>query len=316
MAVEKRRFTPFGEDLDTASAWPNEHGYLDKTKDTSTGTTHLGAREYDPMLGRFLSVDPLMDIADPQTLNGYAYANNSPITMTDPSGERATCGDYGGGGCYVGNGSPGSAKKGNKGATAAARIAGARGYDSYRNPKNTKTNSKAIRAARNDKFLSSLKMEKGRVERIAESVVRNVFFDDRSCVGGFDGGCGAEIAMAIPFLKAIKYADDLAGAAMSGDDVTRVGRWMSDDELAKMQKSGLVQEGGGGRTFVTNPADPGAFPGGKGVFAEFNVPTKSLFPAGKPTWAVIPGPNITTTRFGPPPSQMPSASCIMVVCRR
>lgn len=105
-------------------------------------------------------------------------------------------------------------------------------------------------------------------------------------------------------------------AAKTGDDLTRVGRWMPEDELADMQRTGLVQERSGGRTFVTNPADPDAYPAGKGVFAEFDVPTKSLFPAGKPEWSVIPGPNVTTTRFGPPPSQMPPATCIVVVCRR
>ena len=83
----KRRFTPFGEDLtEPVVVWPNKHGYLDKTKDNSTGTTHLGAREYDPKLGRFLSVDPIGDASDPQQLNGYAYANNSPITSVDPTG--------------------------------------------------------------------------------------------------------------------------------------------------------------------------------------------------------------------------------------
>lgn len=60
------------------------------------------------------------------------------------------------------------------------------------------------------------------------------------------------------------------------------------------------------RTVVTNPADPAAFPAGKGVFAEFNVPTKSLFPAGKPEWSVIPGPNVGNSRFGRP----------LVRCRR
>jgi hypothetical protein len=145
--------------------------------------------------------------------------------------------------------------------------------------------------------------------------------DPGQCVGGGASalGCPVEIVAALPLpTKAVKLGKlpDLVHAANGGDDLTRVGRWMSDDELAKMQKTGLVQEGSGGRTFVTSPADPAAFPAGKGVFAEFNVPTSSLFPAGKPEWAVIPGPNVGTTRFGPPPSQMPPATCIVVVCRR
>ncbi|WP_456694948.1 DUF6443 domain-containing protein [Aeromicrobium sp. P5_D10] len=57
LSVQKRRFTPFGLELKSAAGpWPNGRGYLDKTMDVSTGTTHLEAREYDPKLGRFLSV--------------------------------------------------------------------------------------------------------------------------------------------------------------------------------------------------------------------------------------------------------------------
>ncbi|MGW6391202.1 polymorphic toxin-type HINT domain-containing protein [Streptomyces sp. NPDC055103] len=88
--VTRRKYTPFGEDRGTApSMWPDDKGYLGGTKD-STGLTHLNAREYDPTLGRFISVDPLMDIAESQTMNPYAYGNNSPITFSDPSG-LASC---------------------------------------------------------------------------------------------------------------------------------------------------------------------------------------------------------------------------------
>ncbi|MFH8725393.1 polymorphic toxin-type HINT domain-containing protein [Streptomyces termitum] len=88
--VTRRKYTPFGEDRGTApSMWPDDKGYLGGTED-STGLTHLNAREYDPALGRFISVDPLMDIAESQTMNPYAYGNNSPITFSDPSG-LASC---------------------------------------------------------------------------------------------------------------------------------------------------------------------------------------------------------------------------------
>ena len=44
---------------------------------------------YDPVLGRFISVDPIMDLADPQQWNAYSYANNTPVTMSDPTGLKA-----------------------------------------------------------------------------------------------------------------------------------------------------------------------------------------------------------------------------------
>ncbi|MDW4909413.1 RHS repeat-associated core domain-containing protein [Streptomyces sp. ADMS] len=55
--------------------------------DTSTGLTHIGAREYDPLTGRFISADPLLEADKSQTLNGYTYAANNPVSFSDPSGE-------------------------------------------------------------------------------------------------------------------------------------------------------------------------------------------------------------------------------------
>ncbi|MGH3712155.1 MAG: RHS repeat domain-containing protein [Micromonosporaceae bacterium] len=82
-----RRMTPFGQPRGgIPAAWAGQRGFVDGTLDPSTGLTHLGAREYDPDTGRFISVDPIIDYADPQQLHGYAYANNNPITWSDPSG--------------------------------------------------------------------------------------------------------------------------------------------------------------------------------------------------------------------------------------
>jgi RHS repeat-associated protein len=83
----KRYTTPFGAPRGpTSTAWPTDKGFLGKTADTTTGLTHIGAREYDPTIGRFLSVDPVLDTGDTQSLNGYAYANNNPATLSDPTG--------------------------------------------------------------------------------------------------------------------------------------------------------------------------------------------------------------------------------------
>src|SRR5690606_16143451 len=60
-------------------------GFVGGTEDP-TGLVHLGARLYDPELGRFISADPIMNIADPQQINGYSYANNNPVTLADPDG--------------------------------------------------------------------------------------------------------------------------------------------------------------------------------------------------------------------------------------
>jgi RHS repeat-associated protein len=85
--VQRRRQDPYGNSRGTApSAWPGQRGFVGGTEDPSTGLVHLGAREYDPTLGRFISVDPQLDLEDPATLNGYSYSNNNPVTFTDPDG--------------------------------------------------------------------------------------------------------------------------------------------------------------------------------------------------------------------------------------
>ena len=88
-AVTKRYTTPFGAPRSGGTgSWPDDKAFLGKTADTSTGLTHIGAREYDPSTGRFISADPLLETDKPQTLNGYTYAANNPTSFSDPSGEQ------------------------------------------------------------------------------------------------------------------------------------------------------------------------------------------------------------------------------------
>ncbi|MFE5093344.1 polymorphic toxin-type HINT domain-containing protein [Streptomyces sp. NPDC056638] len=88
LALTQRRTLPFGAIRgQTPTAWPSTKGFVGGTDDTkTTGLTHLGAREYDPDLGRFISVDPVLDLTDPQQMNGYTYSNNNPATHSDPTG--------------------------------------------------------------------------------------------------------------------------------------------------------------------------------------------------------------------------------------
>ncbi|MFI7548022.1 polymorphic toxin-type HINT domain-containing protein [Actinoplanes sp. NPDC049599] len=92
-----RHLTAYGEDRDGQAGWINDKGFLGKTID-NTGLTHVEAREYDPGIGRFISVDPIMDVTDPQQMQGYSYANNSPVSFADPSGESVDTGNGSGNG--------------------------------------------------------------------------------------------------------------------------------------------------------------------------------------------------------------------------
>ena len=57
------------------------HEHLD-----SVGLIHMNGRVYDPAMGRFLSADPILGVGISQDVNGYNYAWNSPLNVTDPSG--------------------------------------------------------------------------------------------------------------------------------------------------------------------------------------------------------------------------------------
>ena len=84
--VDKRWYTPYGADRAGATGWPTDRGFLGAPTNDSTGLVHLGAREYDPTHGVFISPDPLVRWSSPQSLNAYDYANASPVTASDPTG--------------------------------------------------------------------------------------------------------------------------------------------------------------------------------------------------------------------------------------
>lgn len=105
-SVAKHYTLPFGQ-VRGGRAMPTDRVFLGKTRDVESGLTLIGARWYGETQGRFLTVDPVMDLADPQQWNGYAYANNSPVTYTDPTGlayTGYTLDPGSGGGCGCDNG--------------------------------------------------------------------------------------------------------------------------------------------------------------------------------------------------------------------
>ncbi len=87
----KENYKPYGEKLNQAApSGSNKIGFHGKAFDDDTGLSYMGARYYDPMLGRFMGVDPVDFQEDSlHSFNRYTYANNNPYKYVDPDGEFA-----------------------------------------------------------------------------------------------------------------------------------------------------------------------------------------------------------------------------------
>ncbi|GAB2869441.1 hypothetical protein GCM10027277_43350 [Pseudoduganella ginsengisoli] len=85
----KETYQPYGERIvhSPASA-SNALWFAGRPYDENAGLSYMGARYYDPLLGRFVGVDPVE--FEPKNVHGfnrYAYANNNPYKYVDPAGE-------------------------------------------------------------------------------------------------------------------------------------------------------------------------------------------------------------------------------------
>jgi RHS repeat-associated protein len=80
----RTRYEPYG--LTAAGTVPTV-GFGGHVNDGYTGLVYMQQRYYDPLTGRFLSVDPVVtDMNTGDSFNRYAYANNSPYKYFDPDG--------------------------------------------------------------------------------------------------------------------------------------------------------------------------------------------------------------------------------------
>lgn len=94
-AVTRRVVDAYGNVVGTGGTWPDRHGFLNKPFSEATGLVDIGARKYDPVTGRFVSVDPVLDGSDAQQMTGYSYANDNPWSFSDPTGLIRICGPDG-----------------------------------------------------------------------------------------------------------------------------------------------------------------------------------------------------------------------------
>ena len=83
-ATAKSKYLPFGEEA-VASWGNNTHQYTGHERDAESSLDYMKARYSSRSLGRFLSVDPIMQRSTTQ----YAYVNNNPLAFVDPMGSTA-----------------------------------------------------------------------------------------------------------------------------------------------------------------------------------------------------------------------------------
>ena len=98
--VSYRAMTPYGTVLSGTGIWPDNRGLLGDPNPSATGFVDIGARKFNPATGLFVSVDPDLNTSSPQTMTGYTYAGDSPVTNEDPTGLMLMM-DGGGGGYWA-----------------------------------------------------------------------------------------------------------------------------------------------------------------------------------------------------------------------
>lgn len=79
-------YLPFGETMaeQKAGGFGNRYKFNGKEQDAISGLYYYGARFYDPLIGLWLSVDPLAE--QRSWVSPYNFVQNNPINRVDPTG--------------------------------------------------------------------------------------------------------------------------------------------------------------------------------------------------------------------------------------
>ncbi len=86
---EQNDYQSFGLLQSRVGTADNQRQFIGKENDQETDWQYFGQRYYDPLLGRFSSIDPMLIynpasvLANPQSLNSYSYALNNPLSFID-----------------------------------------------------------------------------------------------------------------------------------------------------------------------------------------------------------------------------------------
>ncbi|HKW76357.1 MAG TPA: RHS repeat-associated core domain-containing protein, partial [Terriglobales bacterium] len=96
---------PFGETW-YETGTPDKWKFTTYERDAESGLDYAMARFHSSRMGRFMSLDPWPAVShNPQSWNRYAYAQNNPISLVDPSGMDECDDEDASEGCVSGGGS-------------------------------------------------------------------------------------------------------------------------------------------------------------------------------------------------------------------
>ncbi|TQV68228.1 hypothetical protein FKG94_23290 [Exilibacterium tricleocarpae] len=86
----RKSYRPYGEKVTDGEGSLQSLSFTGKLHDEVSGLTYMGARYYDPEMGRFMGLDPAGVLgyleSNPKLFNRYAYGNNNPYRYVDPDG--------------------------------------------------------------------------------------------------------------------------------------------------------------------------------------------------------------------------------------
>lgn len=88
--IWQESYQPYGDRmLNSPASIGNKLWFHGKQVDDDSGLSYFGARSYDPVLGRFMAVDPeRFDERVVHSFGRYTYGNDNPYTFRDPDGRE------------------------------------------------------------------------------------------------------------------------------------------------------------------------------------------------------------------------------------
>ncbi len=103
--VSEMRYYPFGETRWVSGTMPTNRTFTGQLAEPNGlgSLMNYNAREFSPILGRFLSADTIVpNPGNPNSFNRYSYVENAPLSRIDPSG-HGDCNVHEQAGCFYTN---------------------------------------------------------------------------------------------------------------------------------------------------------------------------------------------------------------------